>query len=91
MEAYPPQYTEHNLPLVLLSGLGEQGASGETPRQEYGARIVTESPECENGRLLQEFLALNGSERAWNAASLPGPGGAVRYKMKTIGRVGTVL
>ncbi|KAK4506584.1 hypothetical protein PRZ48_000316 [Zasmidium cellare] len=89
MEAYPPQYTEHNLPLVLLSGFGEQQTSGggsQLHRQESGARIVTESAECENGRLLQEFLVLDGSDRAWNAASLPGPSGAIRYRMKTIGR-----
>lgn len=79
------------MPLVLLSGFAEQetpGASNASLRQEYGARIVTESPECENGRLLLEFLALDGSDRAWNAASLPPPSGTIRYKMKTIGRVG---
>lgn len=94
MEAYPPQYIEHNLPLVLLSGFGEQETpSGATqvPRLESGARIVTESRECEHERLLQEFLALDGSDQACNAASLPGPSGAIRYCMRTIGRVGTVV
>lgn len=94
MDAYPPQYIEHNSPLVLLSGLGEQEAStgaSQEPRQESGARIITESPVCEHERLLQEFLALDGSDQAWNAASLPGPSGAIRYRMKTIGRVCTVF
>ena len=95
MEAYPPEYVEHNLPLVLLSGLGEgqdKAASGTTlPRQENGTRVSVNSPECSGQRaqyLLQQFLQLDGTNQPWNASSLPGPSGSLRYKMKAIGRVG---
>lgn len=94
MDAYPPLYTEHNLPLVLLSGLGEKEDAGhqpDRPRQESGARINGDSPESQTelaGRLLDELLTLDGSNHAWNSAALPGPSSGIKYKTKTIGRVG---
>lgn len=94
MDAYPPLYTEHNLPLVLLSGLGEREDAGhqlDIPRQESGARINGETPESRTEpaeRLLDEVLALDGSNHAWNSGALPGPSSGIKYKMKTIGRVG---
>lgn len=97
MEAYPPQYVEHNLPLVLLSGLGEHEATDQTstqPRkQESGAKIAIDSRECRNEQskqLLQEFQALDGSGCAWNGVALPGPPASIRYRMKTIGRAYTL-
>ena len=96
MEAYPREYVEHNLPLVLLSGFGEQhteSASPDgTPRQESGTRLHTSSPECRSEQaqlLLQNFLHFDGTQQSWNANDLPGPSGTLRYRVKTIGRVGT--
>lgn len=93
MEAYPPQYVEHNLPLVLLSGLGEHEdidpLSVPHKRQDSGAKITTESPECQNEKseqVLREFMSFDGRAQAWNSTSLPGPTGTIRYRMKTIGR-----
>lgn len=90
MDAYPPPYVEHNLPLVLLSGLGEEpakdGAVTGPKRQESGARIFTESPECQSSVLLRAFKSFDGSDYPWNATALPGPTGALRYCIRTIGR-----
>ena len=94
-EAYPPEYVEHNLPLVLISGLGrpqnDENFESPLPRQESGSRIQGSSPECSGERaefLLKELLDLDGSNRPWNAVSLPPPSGNMRYRMKPIGRVG---
>lgn len=96
MQAYPIQYTEHNLPLVVLSGLGEQQDEATTgvsiSRQESGTKLTCSSPECDGERaksLLQQFLRLDGRDAAWNAQALSGPSGALKYYMKAIGRVGT--
>lgn len=94
MEAYPQEYIEHNLPLVILSGLG--GRSNETSLgsslpNKSGTRLQSASPECNGERahaLLSEFLKLDGSSQPWNATSLPNSSGMMKYRMKTIGRVG---
>lgn len=95
MEAYPPEYVEHNLPLVFLSGLGERSdgtTSGPTTlRQESGTRIATISGECKGDRaaqLLDSLLRQDGSQQPWNSDALPGPSGPLKYRMKAIGRVG---
>nr|POE74835.1 hypothetical protein CFP56_37366 [Quercus suber] len=88
MEDYPKAYVEHNLPLVIISGLADRRDDTTIPtpfQQESGARISTASPVCQSDKahqLLQQLLARDGSEQPWNAASLPGPVGAIRYRMK---------
>lgn len=96
MEAYPAHYVEHQLPLVVLSGLGEREdvspKMSELPRQESGSRITTASAVCDDsraGHLLDQLFLLDGTNRHWNSTSLPGPPGQLMYKMKAIGRVGT--
>lgn len=96
MDAYPKDYVKHNLPLVLLSGLGKREDDGDSesllPRQESGTRIQGSSPECGGDRarlLFDQFLAMDGSNVWQNASSLPGPAGSMKFKFKTIGRVGT--
>ena len=98
MEAYPAQYTEHNLPLVLLSGLGERlsdsGNEASIPRRESGTKLACNSPECEGERatgLLQHFHRLDGRDAPWNSQALSGPAGALKYYMKAIRRVGTAI
>lgn len=97
MEDFPPDYAEHNLPLVLLSGLGEGDGAGEAkkglPRQESGTKLVIQTEDCEGDRarhLLQQFIKRDGSLSAWNASTLPGPVGSLKYRMQPIGRVGTL-
>jgi len=98
MEVYPVPYVEHNLPLVLLSGLGEKPnestARMPSPQPESGTRIKSTSPECHGeraGALLQQFLRLDGSNLAWNTQTLAAPPSAVKYSMRAIGRVGTAI
>ena len=93
MQAYPQEYVEHNLPLVFLSGLGErQDHTGVAPsKRENGTRIVTGSAECSGVRarqLLDQLLNLDGSKQPWNAQALPGPSSTLKWRMRTIGRVG---
>lgn len=96
MEAYPEELVEHNLPLVLLSGLGSGPTAEESTlalnRQGGGTKILLNSPECPGDRvtsLLNQFLQLDGSGLAWNSSTLPGPTGTVKYRIRAIGRVGT--
>lgn len=94
MDDLPTDYTEHNLPLVLLSGLGDEddvgGDGGGLPRQGSGTKLVIQTPECEGERarhLLQQFVNRDGSFLAWNSNALPGPTGTLRFRMQAIGRV----
>ena len=96
MEAYPSEYVEHNLPLVVLSGLGEQHdvstAANAVPRQEGGTRLQIQSPECSGEQaqqVLQQFRQYDGSNQPWNASALPGPSDPLMYRTKATGRVGT--
>ncbi|KAF2765034.1 hypothetical protein EJ03DRAFT_220530 [Teratosphaeria nubilosa] len=93
MEAFPPPYVEHQLPLIVLSGLGERIDDSQIeallPRQESGTKISTSSAECEGDRaaqLLDILLKHDGREQAWNATALPGPTTQLKYCMKVIGR-----
>lgn len=95
MEAYPTGYTEHNLPLVFISGLGERNKeisnSSAASIQANGTRISASSPECSGERaesLLRALIQADGSQQAWNASALPGPNGKVLYKIESVGRVG---
>lgn len=93
MEAYPPEYVEHNLPLVLLSGLGHESAKvGKAAlRQDSGPRLVLESGECSGQQaeqLLEALQNLDATEKASNDAASSGSSGLLGYKMKAIGRVG---
>ncbi|KAK3056283.1 hypothetical protein LTR09_002790 [Extremus antarcticus] len=92
MEAFPREYAEHELPLVLVSGLGESEGkvpAAVHPHLENGTRFQAHSPECIGGRpqsLLQQLMQLDGSTFPWNASSLPGPTGTLRYRVRAIGR-----
>jgi hypothetical protein len=90
MDDLPLAYTEHNLPLLVLSGLGHDGDSGVVSTS--GTRLAIQTPECEGeraGNLRQQFLTRDGSGSAWNANTLPGPNGSLKYRIQSIGRVGT--
>ena len=89
MEDLPTEYTEHNLPLLVLSGLGHDGDS--SVENSSGTRLAIQTPDCEGERasnLRQQFVARDGSGFAWNANTLPGPNGSLNYRMQPIGRVG---
>ncbi|KAK4560494.1 hypothetical protein LTR86_005691 [Recurvomyces mirabilis] len=93
MEAYPTAYTAHELPLLILSGLGDrpnaETSNQQAHQQESGARLVTASAECTGDRsklLLEQFSKQDGNREAWNAQTLPGPQAHVKYRVRTIGR-----
>ncbi|KAI7382725.1 hypothetical protein KC332_g16484, partial [Hortaea werneckii] len=92
MEAYPAPYVQHELPLVYLSGLGEQDDSLDAaplPRQESGSRVTTNAETCTDERaqqLLKELMKHDGSSRPWNSEALPGPTASLHYRMKPISR-----
>jgi len=89
MDDLPTEYTEHDLPLLVLSGLGHDG--GSNVKNIGGTRLAIQTPECEGERainLRQQFVARGGSGSAWNASALPGPNGSLKYHMQPVGRVG---
>jgi hypothetical protein len=99
MEAYPKDYVEHNLPLIVLSGLPSQSdPSKEAPEQsrnpllEGGFRIRTDAAPLTGSAaesLLQAFLAGDSSDAPWNNRPTPvkGDNGGT-FRIKSVGRVG---
>ena len=96
MEAYPEGYTVHNLPLVILSGLGSESnhdvlAFESQELLEDGITISSESPLVTGERaeqLLQDFRKADGTERPWNGRLDRTRGELIGLKLRTVGRVG---
>ena len=98
MEAFSEDYVRHNLPLILLSGIGRSEEAVVDPRerssnllQEGGFRIRTDippltDPAAEN--VLRAFLAFNSASDAHNGRSTSPKGGPGAFKIKKVGRVG---
>jgi trafficking protein particle complex subunit 11 len=99
MEAYPKDYIEHNLPLIILSGLQSQSdLSRDAPEQsrnpllEGGFRIRTDAEPVTGSTaegLLQAFLTADSSDSPWNSRATPKKtdnGGS--FRIKSVGRVG---
>lgn len=85
MDGYAPAYVDHNVPFLVVSGLGS--AAQETPNQENGVRIASEIAPVESddaAALLRHFKASNASDLAWNSREY---GGRNRFKVKLVGRV----
>lgn len=99
MEAYPKDYVEHNLPLIILSGLQAQSElSKDAPGQlrdpllEGGFRIRTDAPPVTGSTaetLLRAFLAADASDIPWNNRATPRrtENGGI-FRIKSVGRVG---
>jgi trafficking protein particle complex subunit 11 len=96
MEAYPAHYTAHNLPLVVLSGLGSESSHDSLSPEEQdftrdGIIISSESPLLEEeteARLLQEFRKFDGTDKPWNGRIDKARGELIGFKVKAVGRVG---
>ncbi|KAF2761598.1 hypothetical protein EJ05DRAFT_507251 [Pseudovirgaria hyperparasitica] len=96
MEAYPDDYVGHNLPLVVLSGLGtdlpvEEHSSSYDFMLETATHIKspTDIPPIQGERadlLLREFINADGRRAAWNARARNAKGGSVCTRFKAIGR-----
>lgn len=84
MDGYPPAYVAHNLPLLILSGLGS--AQQETVSKD-GIRISSEIPPVENEdaeTLLRYFRGSDALDLAWNGREHTGRN---KFRVKSVGRV----
>ncbi len=98
MEAFPDDYVAHNLPLIVLSGIGhdEQAASESTEcsrhlLQEGGFRVRTNIPPLTDPAaeiLLQTFLRFDSTSDSSNNKSLSASDSPGAFKIKRVGRVG---
>lgn len=98
MEAFPEDYVAHNLPLLVLSGIGqdEDGPSTSSDNstkllQEGGFRIRTNTPPL-TGRtslsLLRAFLAFDGTDASKTRKLLREKDSLGPFKIRRVGRVG---
>jgi hypothetical protein len=98
MEAYPPEYVSHNLPLIVLSGLtgGQEHGGRDELRDIFGTAAVinSDSPSVAaelSQQLLEDFMSADGSAQAWSAEAGRGKVGLMGFKFKVIGRVSRPL
>lgn len=99
MEAYPQDYVEHNLPLIILSGLQPQSDlsrdafdQSRSPLLEGGFRIRTDAEPVTGSTaqsLLRAFLAADSSDTPWNSRATPQKAqNSGSFRIKSVGRVG---
>ncbi|KAF2266850.1 hypothetical protein CC78DRAFT_614666 [Lojkania enalia] len=95
MDAYPAEYTVHNLPFIVLSGLEAQSdLESVPPVQEVlpGRAVTTISSEIPSvtgpraQQLLQEFLGADGSDAPWNARGALRKGSLMGFRLRAVGR-----
>ena len=85
MDGYAPAYVAHNIPFLVISGLGSH--SKDPPRKDGGIRITTEIPQVQSEdaiTLLKYFNDSDGTNLAWNGKEHSGRN---RFRVKTVGRV----
>jgi solute carrier family 25 protein 38 len=97
MDAYPPAYVEHNLPLVVLSGLVRNAELQPPPPVQQllpGRAITTVSSDAplvtgqRAEQLLQEFLAADGTNAPWSPRSASAAAkGSHGFRLRVVGRV----
>ncbi|KAJ5226759.1 uncharacterized protein N7469_006765 [Penicillium citrinum] len=98
MDAYPDDYVNHNLPLVLFSGL-EAGSENDNEKlfkypllAERGHNIFSDFPPLSGAvaeELRQVLLAEDGSHMPWKAGQNSNgnqPGSRLGYRIKSTGR-----
>ncbi|KAF2667716.1 hypothetical protein BT63DRAFT_441300 [Microthyrium microscopicum] len=89
MEAYPPEYTAHNYPFVVLSGLTPTPEDQAVSPDGKGPLIRAQLPLVTNERkdeLLQDFLKAEGSDNDWSGRSLKVQHSIVGFRFKSVGR-----
>ncbi|KIW12910.1 hypothetical protein PV08_08097 [Exophiala spinifera] len=99
MNAYPDDYTLHNLPLLLVSGLADGNHSTPEPRsrtypflQDGGFMIRIDAPNVRGPlaeQLLQAFNSQDASNVPWHSRSVTARNGKI-YKIATVGRIYTL-
>lgn len=97
MDAYPEDSVDHNLPLILLSGLEAVAENVPDPNSleypsllEKGAQIESDFPALSGAvaeELRQIFLEEDASHAPWHSRTSSGAG----LRLKSVGRVGVYL
>lgn len=86
MDGYAPAYVAHNVPYLVISGLG--GALRDDAELEAeGVRIASDVPPIESEdaqTLLKHFRNADAEGLAWNDDEF---GGKNKFKIKVVGRV----
>ncbi|KAJ4341846.1 hypothetical protein N0V87_001511 [Didymella glomerata] len=95
MEAYPPAYVQHNLPFIVLSGLGSQAELQPPPSVHdvlpgrASVRTSSEIPAVTGERadqLLQDFLSADGTNAPWNARAASRRDLGHGFRIRAVGR-----
>lgn len=100
MDAYPEDYVNHNLPLVLLSGLEAEAEGGSTSSDSYpllavkGPKVFSDFPPLSGAvaeDLRRVLLEEDGTQMPWKSGLLSSNGNSssphMRYRIKSAGRV----
>lgn len=85
MDAYPPEYTNHEFPLILLSGLED---SADTLLK--GSVVDCPAPPVQSDvakLLVQDFHSLRGQNHEWSARASRSKNGLIPCRFKHVGRV----
>jgi len=86
MDGYAPAYVAHNVPFLVISGLGSLPQDKSTA-QDGAILIASEIPpvESEDAQvLLKHFKDSDAGDLAWNAREYSGRN---KFRVKTVGRV----
>ncbi|KAF2632227.1 hypothetical protein BU25DRAFT_358982 [Macroventuria anomochaeta] len=95
MEAYPPAYVQHNLPFIVLSGLGSQTELDAPPPVHNvlpgraAVKTSSEIPPVTGERadqLLQDFLSADATNAPWNARGPSRRDLAHGFRIRAVGR-----
>jgi hypothetical protein len=97
MEAYPPAYVQHNLPFIVLSGLGTDSELDPPPPVlkvlpgRAATTISSEIPPVTSNYaepLLQDFLSADSTSAPWNGRASGRKGLTHGFRIRAVGRVG---
>ena len=95
MDAYPKAYIDHNLPLIVLSGLRADSSTDDSSRNPVlasnGYKLAIDLPVLTGATaetLQKLFLQADVQAGPWNNRSEGGRAGAVGFKVTSVGRVG---
>ena len=98
MEGYPADYVGHNLPFVVLFGLGSiqsrpplEAEKGYPSLLEKGIYISSELPNVTGqvaDQLLSSFHEFDARDASWNNRPGKGKMGTMGFTYRTVGRVG---
>ncbi|KAF2731171.1 hypothetical protein EJ04DRAFT_579327 [Polyplosphaeria fusca] len=94
MDAYPSEYVLHNLPFILLSGLGVEPELDPPTHSKHvlpGRAVTSVASEISAltgdraQQLLQEFLSAEGGDAPWNARGVQ-RGNRASFRFRAVGR-----